>query len=137
METFSQRHAALLEEIQLLPDPQERLGLLMERSLSLPPLPAEYRTDAYRVVGCVSQVWLRCESSNGAIFYDVDADSPMVKALAALYRDLYNGLSRDEILTGKNTLLQDSGIAQRLSGTRLHGMAALDARIKQLALESP
>lgn len=136
METFAQRHAALLEELLLLPDPQERLGLLMERSLALRLLPPEYHTEAYRVVGCVSQVWLRSETSGDVIHYDLDADSPMVKALAALYRDLYNGLTRDEILTGKNLLLQASGIAQRLSGTRLHGMAALDARIKQLALPS-
>lgn len=134
MNTFAERHAALLEELQLLPDPQERLGLLMERSIGVGVLSAEYRTEAYRVVGCVSQVWLHCVQRDGAIHYEVDADSPMVKALAVLYRDLYTGLSQDEILTGKNQLLQESGIASRLSGTRLNGLAALDARIKQVAI---
>ncbi len=133
MPTFAHNLDVLLSEILPIPDPRERLSYLMERAGAHPPLPPEERLEPYRVSGCISSVWLLGRQEGDAWRFRTDADSPMVRGLAWLYRDLYEGLSTAEILANRNTLLRDLGLANLLSGTRLQGLAALDTRFRQIA----
>ncbi|MDX2109345.1 MAG: SufE family protein [Verrucomicrobiota bacterium] len=134
--TFAEHLHCLVDEITCIPDPQERLTLLIDRVKRRPPLPESARTEANRVHGCVSAVWLQGEITDGICYFQTDADSPMVRALAALYQDLYNKLPVDEVLRGVNTVIHDIGLGERLSGTRIQGLAAMDLRFKQLALKA-
>ena len=53
----------ILSNFELLDDWDDRYRYLIELGRTLPPLPDEARTDANKVRGCASQVWLRPASS--------------------------------------------------------------------------
>lgn len=55
-QTPSSRLDAAVAEFAVIPEPQERLKLLLEYAEQLKPLPAEAKTDANRVMGCTAQV---------------------------------------------------------------------------------
>ena len=55
----------ILADFQLLDDWQDRYRYLIELGRALPPLPEAARTEANKVRGCASQVWLATEV-NGA-----------------------------------------------------------------------
>jgi sulfur transfer protein SufE len=52
----STRLDEVVAEFSALPNPQDRLRLLVEYSKQLTPLPSEAKTDANRVMGCTAQV---------------------------------------------------------------------------------
>jgi len=51
----------ILADFQLLDDWEDRYRYVIELGRALPPLPEEARTEANRVRGCASQVWLASE----------------------------------------------------------------------------
>ena len=51
----------ILSDFQLLDDWEERYGYVIELGRALPPLPEAARTEANKVRGCASQVWLATE----------------------------------------------------------------------------
>src|SRR6266478_4575512 len=55
----------ILTDFQLLDDWEDRYRYVIELGRALPPLPEAARTEANRVRGCASQVWLATEV-NGA-----------------------------------------------------------------------
>lgn len=52
----STRLGEVIAEFSAVPNPQDRLKLLIEYSKQLKPMPAEAKTDANRVMGCTAQV---------------------------------------------------------------------------------
>ena len=48
----------LLEDLNLIEDPQERLTIVVDRARRRAPFADPDRIDSNRVAGCVSQVWL-------------------------------------------------------------------------------
>ena len=51
----------ILADFQLLDDWEDRYRYVIELGRALPPLPEAARTEANRVRGCASQVWLATE----------------------------------------------------------------------------
>jgi cysteine desulfuration protein SufE len=53
--------AAIVETFTLLEDWTDRYQYLIDLGRQLAPLPEEYKTEAYRLKGCQSQVWIKTE----------------------------------------------------------------------------
>jgi cysteine desulfuration protein SufE len=130
--TVAEKQRALIEELSLVDDRHERLGLIVERARRAPALPAACKTDAHRVPGCVSLVWLAGDCDDGRLTLRADADSPMVKALVALLVELYDGATPADALATEPSLFDDLGLNRDLSPTRRNGLAAVRARIKAI-----
>jgi cysteine desulfuration protein SufE len=131
--TVAEKQRALIDDLSIVDDRHERLSLVVERSRRLPPLAAADKTDATRVTGCISPVWLTGELRDGRLALRFDAESPMVKALVALMIELYDGATPAEIVTTEPILFDELGLSRDLSPTRRNGLAAVRARIKLLA----
>src|SRR6204780_5482854 len=56
----------ILADFQLLDDWEDRYRYVIELGRALPPLPEAARTEANRVRGCASQVWLATEVKGAA-----------------------------------------------------------------------
>jgi cysteine desulfuration protein SufE len=147
----SDNERRLNEDFLPLTDPQERLALIVEACAG-GGIPAPGRRDADLVPGCVSRVWLRGsalpnaadEGRAGEIVSGQqetrlrlvwDAESPLVRGLAGLICQIYDGAPLAEIPPHKSALLSTLGLARQLSPTRLRGLGAVEARIHQLAAE--
>ena len=124
----------LAEDFAVLPDNQERLSVVTDRARRLPPLPAADRTEAHRVPGCVSVVWLVGElRHDGRCHFRSDAESPLVRGLVAFVCEFFNGAPAAEIAASDADPLEALGLAANLSPTRRNGLAAVRAAIRAFA----
>ncbi|MEY3775522.1 MAG: Cysteine desulfuration protein SufE [Verrucomicrobiota bacterium] len=128
---------ALIEDHLLIENPQERLAAVVDRARRRPPLPADERTEAHRVPGCVSQVWLIPELRDGCCHFRCDADGPLVKGLVAFLCDYFSGATPAEILADTTDPLAALDLLKNLSPTRQNGLAAVRRAISTIAKNHP
>ncbi len=123
----------MIDDFALIEDSQERLSAVVDRARSRPPLPESERTEAHRVRGCVSLAWIAGEVRAGRCQFRCDADSPLVRGLLVLLCDLYTGATPAEVAATEPRLLEQLGLAQNLSPTRLNGLRSVRAKIRDFA----
>lgn len=132
--SLAERHQRLVEDLSLIPDRQERLAVIVDRTRKLPPFSATERIAENRVAGCQSAVWLIGElRADGTLAIRCDADSPMVKGLVHFLCEAYSGAEPADIAATEPTFLDELGLLRDLSPTRRNGLAAVHARIRELA----
>ena len=123
-------------EFEAFDDWDDRYRVLIQLGRELPPMDAALKTDATRVRGCASQVWLHARRDGDVLHFDADSDAAIVKGLVALVLMLANGRRADEIDTGEIRARMDAlGFARHLSSNRTQGLASMVARIGELAAQ--
>ena len=133
--SLAEKQQQLLDALLPIPDPRERLAAVVARASRAPaPAPAE-RAAAIRVPGCASAVWLFAarDPATQRLRLRADADSPLVKGLVSLLCELYDDSAPADAATFQPSLLEKLRIAQNLSPTRLAGLAAVQALIREKA----
>lgn len=92
----------LLEEFDFLGDWEERCDFLIDLGFELPPMPETEKTEANRVHGCQSMVWLTTDlqESEGrkVLRINADSDALIVKGLIAVLLAIYQNRTPDEVL---------------------------------------
>ncbi len=131
--TLAEKQQQLVDDLAIIDDPQERLAAVVDRAKRLAPLPESERTDAHRVRGCISQVWLVGELRDGRLFFRCDADGPLVKGLVHLLAVFFSDTPPAEIVASDADPLAALDLLRNLSPTRRNGLTAVRARIKELA----
>lgn len=127
----------LLERMERLDDWQERYRYLIALGKKLPDLAAEHKTEAHRVEGCVSKVWLVLERVDGeSMHFAADSDSAIVKGLIVLVLALYSGKTPQEIVaTDVDAAFARIGLDQHLSPNRRNGFYSMVLYIKRMAVQ--
>ena len=131
--TLAEKQQQMIDDLALIENPQERFSAMVDRARSRPPLPEAERTEANRVKGCVSLAWITAEVRDGRCHFRCDADSPLVRGLLVLLCDLYSGATPAEVAATEPDLLEELGLAQNLSPTRLNGLRSVRAKIRDFA----
>ncbi len=124
---------ALVAEFEALATWEERYARLIAMAKALPPLAESAKTEANKVRGCSSQVWLIHELRDGVIHLQADSDAVLVRGLVALLLHVYSGHTPREILGAPPDFLEDMGLNAHLSPNRANGMASMAARIRSIA----
>ncbi len=127
------KQAALIERYRAIEDAHERLAAITSRGKKWPAPTESERTDTALVPGCSSRVWLVGGANHGVCHFRMDADSPLVKGLAALLCELYEGEQAADIVTTEPELVSALGLDRMLSPTRLNGFANIRAAIRRFA----
>ena len=121
----------LLDDFNLFDDWEERYRYIIELGNSLKPLSDEEHSEANKVQGCVSQVWLVNDRDGGTLSFRGDSDAHIVRGLVAILLDLYEGKSAQEIseydAEGAFTKL---GLGEHLTPQRSNGFYAMVQRIR-------
>jgi len=122
-------------DFDLLDDWEDRYRYVIELGRALRPLPEALRTDANKVRGCASQVWLatHVERADGAprLAFEGDSDAHIVRGLIAILFSIYDGKRADEILaTDAIPIFEGLGLKEHLTPQRSNGFASMVARIK-------
>jgi len=126
----------ILEDIEFLEDDLERYRYVIELGRNLAPLAEEERTDATRVAGCTSKVWLTGDAHGDPprFSFRADADAQIVRGMAALLLIAFNGKTAHEILTTDvEALLTRLHFTEQLTPGRQNGLHAMIERIRGLA----
>jgi cysteine desulfuration protein SufE len=113
---------------------EQRARLLMQWGERLPAMRDEEKTDAHRVDGCESKVWLAGELSDGRWQFRAASDARLIRGLVALLLARVNGLPAHELqevdLTDWFTQL---GLSRQLSPSRSNGLNAVLQKMRQMA----
>jgi cysteine desulfuration protein SufE len=123
----------LAAEFEAVTDSHERLSLVVDRAKRVAPLPGAERSDANRVHGCVSVVWLASSAQDGRGYFRADAESPLVRGLVVFLAEFYSGAPLADIAQSDADPLGTLGLSRDLSPTRRNGLAATREAIKAFA----
>jgi cysteine desulfuration protein SufE len=126
----------IISNFELLDEWEERYRYLIELGRLMEPLPDEAHSDANKVQGCASQVWLQTQvdSSNGKPVLHLlgDSDAHIVRGLVALLLSLYNGKTASEALsTDALALFKELGLSEHLTPQRSNGVRSMVERIRR------
>lgn len=121
----------LAEEFDLLGDWEERYRYVIELGGDLAPLSEAERSEANKVRGCASQVWLVTEpQGDGTVRFRGDSDAHIVRGLIAILLRLFSDRRPAEIVSFDiKAAFQRLGLANALSTQRSNGLAAMAQRI--------
>lgn len=127
--------AELADEFELLGDWEERYRHVIDLGRELEPLAPEERTEANKVRGCASQVWLVTEPAladgRHVLRFHGDSDAHIVRGLIAILLRLYSGRTPRQILDfDAKQALAELGLSGALSTQRSNGLGAMLARMK-------
>ena len=123
----------LSAEFELLGDWEERYRYVIDLGRDLAPLSDAERSDANKVRGCASQVWLVTEpQGDGTLRFRGDSDAHIVRGLIAILLRLYSGRAPAEIgAFDAHAAFAKLGLSGALSAQRSNGLASMVARIRR------
>lgn len=123
----------LADEFELLGDWEERYRYVIELGKELAPLTDAERSEANKVRGCASQVWLVTEpQADGSIVFRGDSDAHIVSGLVAILLRLYSGRAASDIAGFDAKAAFDRlGLSEALSSQRSNGLKSMVARIQR------
>ncbi len=133
------RFEELAEDFALFDDWEDRYSAVIDLGKAMPPLPEAAKTEAAKVRGCASQVWLVMGARPGPdgaarLTIEGDSDAHIVRGLVAVMRALYEGLTPEEALAvDPQAALRRLGLADHLSSQRSNGVRAMAERIRAQA----
>lgn len=126
----------IVENFTLLDEWDDRYRYVIELGRALPPLAESAHSDANKVQGCASQVWLLTHiGPNGAagpaLTFEGDSDAHIVRGLVAILIALYSGKSaRDILATDALALFDRIGLRENLTPQRSNGLRSMVERIR-------
>ncbi len=127
-----------IDEIQsnfeFLDDWEDKYRYLIELGEGLAPFPDAYRTDTYKVDGCMSQVWLYADQDQQGVYHlQADSDALIVKGLIAVILSAFSGKTVQQIAQVPiDEIFEKLGLSTHLSPTRRNGFFAMVERIRAL-----
>jgi cysteine desulfuration protein SufE len=126
----------IIENFSLLEDWDDRYRYVIELGRGLPPLPQSEHSDANKVSGCASQVWLatsvaRDGAGGPVLTFLGDSDAHIVRGLIAILLVAYSDKpARDILSIDAVALFERLGLREHLTPQRSNGFRAMVERIK-------
>jgi cysteine desulfuration protein SufE len=123
----------------LLDDWDDRYRYVIELGRTLQPLPEAARTEANKVSGCASQVWLLTDIEHDrpgepVLRFVGDSDAHIVRGLIAILFAVYSGKPAHQILDVDALALFDRlGLREHLTPQRSNGFKSMVGRIRDEA----
>lgn len=108
---------------------------IIELGKTLPSISDKYKTSAYLVAGCQSNVYLHAELINKKIYFTAYSEALISSGLAAILIYAYQGQPPEAILKVPPTFLQELSISTSLSPGRSNGLASMYRQMQRLVLK--
>jgi cysteine desulfuration protein SufE len=126
----------ILDNFSLLEEWDDRYRYVIELGRGLSPLPERERTEANKVQGCASQVWLAISvHPNGAggpvLSFSGDSDAHIVRGLIAILFAIFSGKrARDILSMDAIAIFERLGLREHLTPQRSNGFRSMVERIR-------
>ena len=111
----------IVERLGSTNDPKRRYEYVLWLAKKLEPLPEALRQEAYKVRGCVSQVYVVGQAVDGQLHWLGDADAAITKGLLALLMEGLEGLSPAEVVAIDPAFIASTGLQGSLTPSRANG----------------
>ena len=129
----------IIDDFEFLDDWEDRYRYVIELGRTLEPMPDADKTDASKVQGCVSQVWLThtvdgADQADPVLRFKGDSDAHIVRGLVAIMLAACSGRRASDIVAlDESALFAKLGLIEHLTPQRANGLRSLVARIKSEA----
>ncbi len=113
---------------------QQQYKLIIDWGKTLAPKPA-IRTPAFLLQGCELPVWLAHERRDGRHYFALDADSSVIKGLAALVVAQVQGCAQGAVpvnISAISANLVALGLEKHLTPSRNNGLRAIVEQVQSL-----
>ena len=126
----------IVDNFSLLEDWDDRYRYVIELGRALSPLAERDRTEANKVQGCASQVWLATTvHPNGQggpmLTFSGDSDAHIVRGLIAILFAMFSGKqARDILPTDAIAVFERLGLREHLTPQRSNGFRSMVERIR-------
>ncbi len=130
---LEQKKQQLIEDLSVFPDSYERFTHVVELARVKPELPEDLRVDAFKVEGCMSQLWVVPSLNEGRCYFATDSDSSIVKGMAGILCDFYSDEKPEDVVAMEPDFLDEVGLLKQLTGNRRNGLSKVRERIKRFA----
>jgi len=126
----------IVDNFSLLEDWDDRYRYVIELGRALSPLAERDRTEANKVQGCASQVWLATTvHPNGQggpmLTFFGDSDAHIVRGLIAILFAMFSGKqARDILSTDAVAVFERLGLREHLTPQRSNGFRSMVERIR-------
>jgi cysteine desulfuration protein SufE len=126
----------IVDNFSLLEEWDDRYRYVIELGRGLAPLSERDRSDANKVQGCASQVWLattvRPDGAAGPVLtFSGDSDAHIVRGLIAILFAMYSNKPAREILSADAiALFERLGLREHLTPQRSNGFRSMVERIR-------
>ena len=119
-----------------VPDPKLKYAQLLAYGKKLDPLPPGAATEANKVRGCVSQVWVVpvFDKETGLVTWLADSDSALTKGLAALLAKGLSGVRPSAVAAMTPDFITELGLAQSLTPSRNNGFLNMFLTMQKLSV---
>jgi cysteine desulfuration protein SufE len=131
--TIEEKQRQLTAALVGLKTGQDRFAYVVGRGRTAPPLEPEFRTEAFRVEGCLAKVWFVSEFADGRCQFRADSDSAIMKGIAVLLCEIYNEQPAAEIIKSSPAFLEQLGITQHLTPNRRNSLGKIWQKIQEFA----
>jgi cysteine desulfuration protein SufE len=131
--TIAEKQRQLTAALGALKTAQDRLGYIVGRGRAAPPLEPEFKTEAFRVEGCLAKVWFVPEFAGGQCQFRADSDSAIVKGIAVVLCEVCSGQAPEEIVKSSPVFLEEMGITQHLTPNRRNSLGKIWQKIQGFA----
>ena len=121
MATGSEKLDQIVERLKSTADPKRRYEYVLWLAKKLQPLPDEFRNDAFKVKGCVSQVYVVGQLVEGKLHWQGDSDAAITKGLLALLIEGLEGLDPAAAAGIDPGFLSETGLQASLTPSRANG----------------
>ncbi len=123
----------LAEEFALFDDWEDRYRYIIDLGRTLEPLSEDEHSEANKVRGCASQVWLVTEPiENGVLRFRGDSDAHIVRGLIAILLQLYSGRTPEQILAvDAQGAYERLGLSGALTAQRSNGLFSMVERMRR------
>jgi cysteine desulfuration protein SufE len=126
----------IIDNFAFLDDWDDRYRYVIELGRALTPLPEGARSDANKVQGCASQVWLATDvkpdgAAGPVLSFVGDSDAHIVRGLIAILFAIYSGKpARDIVSTDAVAVFEKLGLREHLTPQRSNGFRSMVKRIQ-------
>jgi cysteine desulfuration protein SufE len=121
MNTGSAALDRIVERLASTSDPKRRYEYVLWLAKKLPHFPEELRQEAFKVRGCVSQVYVVGQLREGRLHWQGDSDAQITKGLLALLIEAMEGLTPAEAVAIDPAFLAATGLQASLTPSRANG----------------
>ncbi|MCP9786244.1 SufE family protein [Cyanobium sp. N5-Cardenillas] len=136
MATGSPALDRIVERLASTSDPRRRYEYVLWLAKKLEPFPDDLRLDAFKVKGCVSQVYVVGQLEEGKLHWRGDSDAQITKGLLALLIEGLEGMTPQQATALDPAFIAATGLQASLTPSRANGflniLRTMQAQARQL-----
>ena len=134
MSTAAERAQHIVDELNAIPDREDKLFHIMAIGKKAPALPDDLKLDKFKIEGCASDLWLVPELREDRAHFRADSNAFISKGVATILCTVYSGATPDEILALSPDFMAQAGVVGLLTPNRANGLASVAKQIHLYAL---